>query len=60
MESYLSFQQAVDRHDWLTARYLRRLVSERRIAHPEVGGRLVFAASDLDALVASNRVEAVR
>jgi hypothetical protein len=57
---YLSFQQAIDRHPWLTERYLRRLVAERRIAFHKIGGRLVFAVADLDALVAAHRVEALR
>jgi excisionase family DNA binding protein len=37
---------------------LYQLVSERKIAHYRVGGKIVFAEADLDAYLESCRVEA--
>jgi excisionase family DNA binding protein len=40
-------------------RFVRRLVSERRIAFHHVGRHVRFAVSDLDAFVQAGRVEPV-
>jgi excisionase family DNA binding protein len=48
--------------EWLgiTPRHLRRLVAERRVSHFRIGGRLIFAVPDLEALLARSRREALR
>lgn len=43
-----------------TPRHVQRLWAERRIAGVKLGRKLRFAAADLDAFIAANRVEAVR
>lgn len=56
MAAFVTFDQAVEQREWLTERYLRRLVAERRVSFAKVGGKLVFDLDDLDALIADNRV----
>ena len=48
--------------EWLgiTPRHLRRLVAERKVSHYRIGGRLIFAVPDLEALLARSRREALR
>jgi hypothetical protein len=53
----VTLQQAVVQRPWLTERWLRRLVYERRVPFHKVGNRLVFDLADLDALVERGRVE---
>lgn len=53
----VTLAQAVEARPWLTERFLRRLVAERRVAFHKVGGRLLFDLSDLDALAERGRVE---
>jgi hypothetical protein len=53
----VTLQQAVEQRPWLTERWLRRLVYERRVPFHKVGNRLVFDLADLDALVERGRVE---
>ena len=43
---------------WVTARWLRRLVYERRIPFHKVGGRVLIDLADLDAWAESGRVDA--
>jgi len=53
----LTIRQAGDDYaPALGARYIRRLVSERRIPHHRVGGRVFVARSDLDQLAQDSRV----
>ena len=52
--------QVLAARPWLTERYLRRLVYERRIGYSKVGGRILIDLMDVDALVASGRVEPMR
>jgi excisionase family DNA binding protein len=40
-----------------SARFIRRLIAERRIAYTKLGRHVRIAARDLDAFVASGRVE---
>ncbi len=54
---YRTIPQAVDERPWLTERYLRRLVYERRVPFSKVGGRVVVDLRDLDLMVRSGRVE---
>ena len=53
----VTLQQAVEQRPWLTERWLRRLVYERRVPFHKVGNRLVFDLADLDTLVEQGRVE---
>jgi excisionase family DNA binding protein len=48
--------------EWLgiTPRHLRRLVAERKVSHYRIGGRLIFAVPDLEALLARCRRETLR
>ncbi|HVA73119.1 MAG TPA: hypothetical protein VNF71_00965 [Acidimicrobiales bacterium] len=57
---YKSFAQAVADNDWLTDRWLRRAVQERRIPFFKVDGKLVFDQSELDGYVEAHRVDARR
>ena len=43
-----------------TARFLRRLVAERRIPYFKIGRHLRFRVADLDSFIAAGRVEARR
>ncbi len=52
--------QVVEARPWLTERWLRRLVAERRVAYHKCGGRLLFDLDDIDALAEAGRVEAAR
>jgi excisionase family DNA binding protein len=42
---------------WMSVRYLRRLVTERRIAHHRVGRKILIDLADVDALAEAGRVE---
>lgn len=55
---YRTIAQAVQERPWLTERYLRRLVFERRVPFSKVGGRVVVDLLELDLLVSSSRIEA--
>lgn len=45
---------------WVSVRFLRRLVAERRIPFHRLGGRrILLDLDDLDALAEAGRVEAV-
>jgi excisionase family DNA binding protein len=42
---------------WCSARYLRRLVQERRIAHHRVGRKVLIDLADVDELAERGRCE---
>ncbi len=54
---YFTLQQAADAYPAFTARLLRRLVQQRRIAFSRVGRNIVLAEADIEAYVEANRVE---
>ena len=56
----LTIPQAVEANPWLTERYVRRLIHERRIPFHKVGGRVLLDQADLDRLVSAGRVEAAQ
>ena len=58
--SPLTLKQLIEARPWLTERYVRRLVAERRVPFSKVGERLLFDVADFDHLVEVGRVEAVR
>ncbi len=57
----VTLPQAVEARPWLSERWLRRLVAERRVPFHKMPGssRLLFDLADLDRLVEDGRVEAV-
>ncbi len=57
MDRLLTVEEAADRLG-TSARFVRRLIAERRIAYTKLGRHVRIAARDLDAFVASGRVEA--
>jgi excisionase family DNA binding protein len=56
MERLLTVNEAAERLG-TSARFIRRLIAERRIAYTKLGRHVRIAARDLDAFVASGRVE---
>jgi excisionase family DNA binding protein len=56
MERLLTVDEAADRLGTST-RFIRRLIAERRIAYTKLGRHVRIAARDLDAYVASGRVD---
>jgi excisionase family DNA binding protein len=56
----VSLKEATHLRPWLTERYGRRLIAERRVPFHRVGGKILFDLQDLDDLAESGRVEAVR
>ena len=57
MDEMLTVEEAADRLG-TSARFVRRLVFERRIAYTKLGRHVRIAARDLDAFVRAGRVEA--
>jgi excisionase family DNA binding protein len=57
MDRLLTVEQAAE---WLgtSVRFVRRLISERRIPFIKVGRYVRIAASDVEAFIAAGRVEA--
>ncbi|OXM70173.1 MULTISPECIES: excisionase family DNA-binding protein [Amycolatopsis] len=59
MESkYLTVEEAADYIN-TGARFIRRLIAERRIAFHKVGAHVRLAVEDLEAFVAAGRVEPI-
>jgi len=56
MERLLTVDEAAERLG-TSARFIRRLIAERRIAYTKLGRHVRIAARDLDAFVASGRIE---
>ena len=56
MDTLLSIEQAAERLG-TSARFVRRLVFERRIAYVKVGRHVRITARDLDAFIAASRVD---
>lgn len=56
MDDLLTIPQAADRMN-MSLRYVRRLVSERRIAYVKLGRSVRLAPADVDAYIAASRVE---
>jgi excisionase family DNA binding protein len=56
MERLLTVEEAAERLG-TSARFVRRLIAERRIAYTKLGRHVRIAARDLDAFVASGRIE---
>jgi excisionase family DNA binding protein len=56
MERLLTVDEAAERLG-TSARFIRRLIAERRITYTKLGRHVRIATRDLDAFVASGRVE---
>jgi excisionase family DNA binding protein len=56
LDTLLSIEQAAERLG-TSVRFVRRLIAERRIAYTKLGRHVRIAGRDLDAFVASGRVE---
>ena len=56
MDELLTVEEAADRLG-TSARFVRRLVFERRIAYTKLGRHVRIAARDLDAFIRAGRVE---
>jgi excisionase family DNA binding protein len=56
LDTLLSVEQAAERLG-TSARFIRRLIAERRIAYTKLGRHVRIATHDLDTFVASGRVE---
>jgi excisionase family DNA binding protein len=56
----VTIPQAVDANPWLTERWIRRLIAERRIAYHKAGGRVLLDQDDIDQFSEGGRVEATR
>jgi excisionase family DNA binding protein len=56
MERLLTVDEAAERLG-TSARFIRRLIAERRIAYTKLGRHVRIAARDLDTFVTSGRVE---
>lgn len=49
--------QVLEERPWLTERFLRRLVAQKRIRYFKVRNRVLFDLDDLDDLAEGGRVE---
>jgi excisionase family DNA binding protein len=56
LDTLLSVEQAAQRLG-TSPRFVRRLIAERRIAYVKLGRHVRIAAADLEAFIASGRVE---
>ena len=59
MDTLLSVEQAAERLG-TSARFVRRLVFERRIAFVKVGRHVRICPTDLDTFIAAGRIDARR
>jgi excisionase family DNA binding protein len=55
---YLTVGEAADYLN-TSARFIRRLIAERRIAFHKVGAHVRLAVADLDAFISAGRVEPI-
>jgi excisionase family DNA binding protein len=55
---YLTVPDAAD-YLGVSVRFIRRLVTDRRIAFHKAGTRVLFAVADLDAFMLAGRVEPI-
>ena len=53
----VSIKQATQERPWLTERFARRLVYERRVPFHKVGSKVLLDLADLDRLAEAGRVE---
>jgi hypothetical protein len=58
MKHYVTLKQLVEERPFVTERWVRRKVAERRIPYAKTDGKLLFALEDIDKMVEDSRVEA--
>lgn len=56
----VTLPQLLQEKPWLSERYVRRLVAERRVSYYKCGGKLVFDADEFERLLEAGRVNAVK
>lgn len=56
-EKLVTFNQLVEAHTWMTTRWLRRAVEQKRIPYYKVDGRLLFDLDEVEQYVVRNRQE---
>jgi len=56
-ERLMTLSQLIEARPWLTERYVRRLVAERRVGFYKPGLRLLFDVDEVDAYVEQTRVD---
>jgi phage terminase large subunit len=54
---YLTLRQTLERYPWMSERWLRRKVAEKRLPYAKADGKLLFTAEDIDQFVERTRVE---
>jgi excisionase family DNA binding protein len=57
MRHLVPLLEVPEHRPWISVRYLRRLVAERRIAHHKVGRKVLIDLADVDELAEQGRVE---
>jgi hypothetical protein len=57
--TFITFQQVLKDYPYLTSRWLRRAVFEKKVPHYKLGGRLLFDPVELDQWIRNQRVEPV-
>ena len=60
MRNLVTLRQLLEARPWLSERFARRLVAERKVPFYKVSGKLLFDLEEVDQLAESGRVEATR
>lgn len=53
-------KQAAEASEWLTERYLHRIIADGRLPHYRVGGKVLVDLDEIDEFVKAGRVESSR
>lgn len=56
----VTLKQLATARPWITERFARRLVADRKVPFYKVSGKLLFDLEEVDALAECGRVEATR
>jgi hypothetical protein len=56
--TFITLQEVLGLYPWMTERWLRRAVHEKRVPFYKVGGRLLFDPQELAQYVRDQRVDA--
>jgi hypothetical protein len=54
---YVTLKQALEARPWLTERWLRRKIEQRRIPYAKADGKILLSLVDIDMFVEASRVE---
>lgn len=55
--TFLTFKQVLDEYPYVTDRWLRRAVHDKKVPFYKLGGRLLFDPAELDQWIRDTRVE---